>query len=113
MAKIQNNAAITADGSYKLGTVRKKRDLTEWFGLFYAYGTFGSGTIAWQWSPDGGTTKLAINDLSGAAITSTSNDNFVSNFATGSSLSDGIDLYITLTGSTNPSITVGYYDNNY
>lgn len=30
-------------------------------GVFSAFGTFGGGTVALQWSPDGGTTWLAVD----------------------------------------------------
>lgn len=113
MSKIQYPSLIIVDGTYFLGNVRKKRDLPEWMGLFYAFGTWGSGTIAWRWSPDGGTTKLDINDLSGNAITSNANDSFNSNFASGATNSDIVKLYAVLTGSTNASLTVGYFDNTY
>lgn len=95
-----------------LGSVVKKRDFHTWKGLFFVYGTFGSGTIAWKWSPDGGTTKLAMTDYGGAAVLSTANDSFVSEMCTGSDNSDKILLYAALTGATNPNLIVGFYDNN-
>lgn len=113
MAKNQLTSLITADGTYALGKARKKRELETWFGLFYAYGTFSSGTIAWKWSPDNGETLLDMNDLSGSAITSTANDSFTSNIATGSNNSDPIAFYAVLSGAGSPSITIGYYDNSY
>lgn len=112
MAK-RTTQTLLANGTLALGAVRKKRDLDSWTGLFVAYGTWGSGTLTWQFSPDGGTTKLTIKDLSGNDITSTADDNFLTNFATGSSNDDPIFLYATLAGATNPNIKVIVYDNSY
>lgn len=95
-----------------VGTVIKKRDFYTWQGLHFAYGTWGGGTLAWYWSPDNGTTFLAMKDLTGTAITETSNDSFTSNFCTGSKNADKITIYVTLSGATSPNLTVGFYDNN-
>ena len=110
MAKF--TTTLAADGTADLGMVHKKHDADSWFSLFFVYGTWGGGTLAWKWSPDGGTTKLDMKDLSGSAMTSTANDSFSSNFATGAKNTDKVHLYAVLTGSTSPSLTIGYFDNN-
>lgn len=103
---------LAADGTVKLGILHKPRALTQWNATFFAKGTFGSGTIAWLWADNGDTsTLLPITDYSGAAVTSTSNDSFNVNFGNGNKLADQPQFFATLTGSTNPSITLGYYDN--
>lgn len=115
MAKIVANGGspITADGIYDLGYVVKAREYPTWKGLFFAYGTFGGGTISWKWSPVGSTaTVLAMEDYTGTAITSTANDSFTGEFATGSKNTDRLRLYASLAGSTGASITVGHYNNN-
>lgn len=110
---VANNAAvITADGDYYICDVNKKRDLVQWFGTIIAYGTWGSGTITYKISPDGGTTKIALKDASGNSITSNADDNFTLNLAGGAKNSDAPKLYASLAGSTNASITVALYDNN-
>lgn len=112
MAKITYSPVITADGTYDLGHIVRPRNADSWKGLFFAYGTWGSGTIAWKWSPvDASSTLLAMKDYNGTAITSTVDDSFTSEFVTGSKNTDRIRLYVVLTGSTNPSLTVGFYDN--
>lgn len=107
-----NGTPITANGTYYIADVNKKRDLVQWFGTFFGYGTFGGGTIAWEISPDGGTTKLPLLDASGNAITSTTNDNFTSNLAGGADNFDAPKLYAIVTGATSPSINVILFDNN-
>lgn len=110
MSKYTNT--LTEDATVYICDVHRRRDAWSWIATLYAVGTFGSGTIAWQWSPDGGTTKLALKDFSGVALTSTSNDSFNVQMGTGKNLTDNIKIYATLSGSTGPSITVGCFDNN-
>lgn len=112
MAKVTYPAAIIADGTYLLGHVDKARNLDSWKGLFFAYGTFGSGTVAWNWSPvNSSSTLLAMKDYNGTAMTSTANDSFTSEFVTGSHNDDKIALYAVVTGSSGASITIGFYNN--
>jgi hypothetical protein len=114
MAKIEYATPITADGTYFLGNVVKSRNYDVWKGLFYAYGTFGGGTVAWRWAPVAGSTAvlLPMADYTGAAITSTANDSFTSEFVTGSKNTDHIQLYAVVTGSAGASITLGFYDSH-
>lgn len=105
-------ATLTTNTSAYVCQVIKARQYDSWRGLFFAYGTFGGGTVAWQWSPDGGTTKLAMNDFNGNAVVSTANDSFFADMETGDKNNDKVNLYATLTGATSPSLTVGVYDNN-
>ena len=78
--------------------------------MIFVYGTWGSGTIAWMLSPDGGTTKLPIKDLTNVAITSTANDSFTFRLPMGRDFEE-ITLYASLTGATSPSLTVLTFDN--
>lgn len=103
---------LTTNETVFLGNVHKNRQATQWFANFFAFGTFASGTINWLWSPDGGTTKLAMTDYSGAAITSTADDSFGSNMGNGNTLTNAPKLYAMLTGAGTASITVGFFDNN-
>lgn len=109
MSKYTNTLA--ADGTAQIAFVKKPRSLTDWLGTFFVTGTFGGGTLAWQWSPDGGTTKLALKDLTGTAITSTAADSFNGTMGTASKNGEEPILYATLTGSTNPSLTFGVFTN--
>jgi hypothetical protein len=105
-------ATFAADGTAFICNVVKPRNLPMWQATIFVYGTFGAGTIAWQWSPDGGTTKLALKDFSGTALTTTTNDSLPVQLGTGDKNSDRVKLYAVLTGSTAPSLTVGVFDNN-
>lgn len=105
-------ATITADGDYFICDINKKRDLTEYRYAANVYGTFGSGTVTLKISTDGGTTKVAMMDASGSPITSTANDNYTGNWANASKNSDAPKLYATMSGSTAPSVTYDFFDNN-
>lgn len=106
-------ARITAQNtSVYLCDVHKKRDLLMWVGTMGAYGTFGGGTITWQISIDGGTTKMGLKDLTGNTHTSTAEDNFTENLAGGHSADDGpLQLWVSIGAATNPNITVFCSDN--
>jgi hypothetical protein len=77
----------------------------------FVYGTFGSGTLKLQASPDGGTTKIDLPNLSGTAISVTANGIYNIQLGNGNALGADIILYAVLTGATNPSLTVAIYDN--
>lgn len=112
MAKYTASFTVDAANTY-ICDVHRRRGATQYDATLFANGTFGGGTIAWLWSPDGGTTKQPIKDMSGTAVTSTAADSFNVQFGntTTNAASDQIKIYATLTGSTSPSITVGVIDN--
>lgn len=105
-------ATITADGDTFICNVNKKRDFEAWRATFIASGTWGSGTITWKISPNGGTTKVPLKDSSGASITSNADDNFDVTLGAGGTNSDCPKIYATMAGSTNPSVSVVVFDNN-
>lgn len=97
----------------KVMTVKIPGTATEWFANSYVYGTFGGGTVTLFASPDGGTTKIALKDaISGTAISvaTTAAMNTI-RLGSGSKLDDNIGIYATLSGATNPSLTVAIFDN--
>lgn len=102
----------TASASTFVCNVNKKRDFEQWIATFVCWGAFGSGTVNWQMSPDGGTTKIALFDASGTAITSTAADNFTVNLGGGTTNTDALQIYATLTGSTGATVNLAVYDNN-
>ncbi len=102
---------ITADGTTAIVTVGKPRALTEWLATFNAYGTFGSGTLSYSLSTNGGTTKVGMKDLSGAAYSTTANDAINVVLGVANHLGFEPIVYAVLTGSTNPSITIDVLDN--
>ena len=61
-------------------------------------GTFGSGTLAFTYSVDGGTTTHSLLD-NGTAISLTAADNFV--LTTGDKI-----VYATMSGATAPSVQI-------
>ncbi len=92
-------------------TITKPRTLDSWFATLNAYGTFGGGTLSYLISTDGGTTKITQKDLTGVAYAATANDTV--NMETGVANHNGSEpiLYVGLTGSTTPSITIDVEDN--
>lgn len=106
-------ATITADGDYFLCNLTKSSTNNEYRFSANVYGsTFGSGTVTLKISTDGGTTKTAMMDASGSPIASTAADNYTGQWGNGSTNNDAPKLYATMTGSTNPSVTYDFFDNN-
>lgn len=104
--------ALSTNTTVTLGCVHKNRNYPTCELLFFGHGTWGSGTLSLFWSPDGGTTKIAITDLANVAVTATANFGVRASFVTGHNNTDCIMLYATLAGSSGASLTVGFYDNN-
>lgn len=103
---------IAADtAAAQITFIDKPRSLTSYFATLNAYGTFGSGTLSYLISTDGGTTKTTVKTISGTAYSATAAD--AVNIATGVANHLGKEpiLYAALTGSTNPSITIDVLDN--
>ena len=74
--------------------------------------SFGSGTMTFFLSLDGGTTKNAWDDLSGVAYSITANKTIPFDFEVKLKDNDtGIILYATVASSSSPTITVKVYDN--
>jgi len=107
------SVTITADGDTFICDVNKKRDLVQWFAFVNVYGSsFGGGTVTLKISTNGGTTKVAMMDASGSPITSTAADNYTINVAGGCKNDDAPKIYASMSGSTNPSVTLDLLDNN-
>ena len=86
-------------------------DKPMWEATICAQGTFGSGTVALYQSADAGTTKtIAITDLTSVAVTATANKCFGQ--VTFSKGYPPIKVYATMTGATNPSVSIYVFDNN-
>lgn len=103
--------SLTSNTSVFVAHVHRRRDANYWVGTILAYGSFSSGTITWSLSPDGGTTKIPLKDLSGTTITTTANDNFNVTLGNPSANSQTLSIYATLAGAGTPSITINLYDN--
>lgn len=104
---------LSADGDTQICQIdRKRADTNNWQATVFMYGTFGSGTLLIKFSPDQGTTKLAVKDWNGTAISATSSAVFAMQPAgNGSALGDYITVYASMSGSTNPSVKVDLFDN--
>lgn len=104
--------SLAADGTAVIATLDRRRDSNNWNGTFFIHGTFGSGTLVIQASPDGGTTKVALKDFTGNAISATSAAVFNSQPMGNTNINTKqITLYAVLSGSTNPVLSVDLFDN--
>ncbi len=108
MAKI-NSVSFTTNTTTLLGHVVRPRGLMDWRLAAHAYGTWGSGSLTFQLSSDGGTTKTTLDDGS-ATVTLTAN-RWIDIYPPSAPAENGkLLLYATLAGATNPSLTVELYD---
>lgn len=112
MAKYTSTLTTAAGTEVFLCNVVRKREYDKWQATFFCQGTFGGGTVNWLISFDGGTTKMPLYDASGAAITSTTTDNFTTTLGSGTTNSDCPKIYATLSGSAGATVTIGAFDNN-
>ena len=107
-----HTVAFTANNqSSRLFDVIRRHDASHFIATIMAYGTWGSGTLSFYLSPDGGTTKIPMQDFSGAQQTLTADGSFNPNLGNSSGNNDVLSVWATLTGATTPSITVKTYDN--
>lgn len=106
-------AAISAQNtSVYVCDIQKPRNADEWVGTAIATGTFGTGTVTWQGSIDGGSTKFDLRDYSTgtvAALTAGGMNNF--RLGAPDKLADTLKIYATIATATNPSIALTIYDN--
>lgn len=108
MANYRTILTVDAAATH-LFTAHKPRELTDFMATLNAYGTFGSGTLSYLLSTDGGTTKTTMKDISGSAYSTTTAD--AVNISLGGGGNHNVTnqqtiIYAGLTGSTNPSITI-------
>ena len=103
--------AITANGTYEIAKVHLKSNVTEYLATITSFGTFGGGTITIQLSPDGGTTKITQDSSPGTPYSATANSTINFRSGGGSDNTSSPILYATLSGATNPSLTIAVDDN--
>lgn len=108
--KITTN--ITADGTYQIATANTTRSLGKmWEATIFATGTFGSGTVTFKMSPDGGTTKIDMTDWANTVRTLTANGYVLTGpLGVGDRNSEYITLYAVMSGSTNPAVAINVFD---
>lgn len=106
-------ASITSNKDVYLVTAHKPAGNRDYYmATVSIFGTFGGGSVALKMSPDKGTTKIAMKDLSGVSYAVTSDDTIDIILGAGtSSLGDEIKIYATMSGATTPSVTVIVHDN--
>lgn len=111
MAKYTNT--ISADGSVYICQIdRRRSDANAWQADIFIGGTFGSGTVKIQLSPDQGTTKYDLKDWNGTNMSSSSAVHYTSPpVGNGDKNSDFITLYAVMTGSTDPNVLITVFDN--
>lgn len=108
---------LTVDGDTAVCVVnRRKNDANNWTASIFTYGgggnNFGGGTVAMKISPDGGTTKIAMKDFTGTAITGTAAYVFNTQpIGNPNRNQDTLTIYASLSGSTSPTIIVDIFDN--
>ena len=107
-----NQLSMTADANTKLATIVRRHDSQSYAASFFVKGSNGGGTWTLQASPDGGTTKYTVQDVLGNDITGTTGAyfNYVLAGDAGTN-SSGLELYVNLTGSTSPTLTIYNFDN--
>lgn len=109
---------ISADTSGTfLASVHRRRDAPHYLATCLIYGgggnNFGSGTVSLHLSPDGGTTLIPINDLSGNPVATTGNLSLPKiELGNPSTNTDTLKIYVVVSGSTSPTIKINWYDNN-
>lgn len=106
----QQSKTITADGTYCIGRASNPPAWSKYLATVAVDGTFGSGTISWVITYDGGTTSQAMMDLTGVAATSSADDQF--NVELGNFSRTQPQICAVMAGATNPSVVFRVTDNN-
>lgn len=105
-------AALTAQNTNTLVCkVRKPRTLDFYFVTLLASGTFGSGTVTFNASLDGGVTLIPLKDALGNAATLTAAGNVNLTLGTPNDKDDVLAIYASIATATNPSIAISAFDN--
>lgn len=100
-----NGNTIVISGSHR------RRDATDLLVTILTSGSHGGGTIAWNLSPDGGTTLIPITTSPGSAVTTTAATSFNVGLGNSSANSQNLSIVAVMSGSTSPSVTVRAYTN--
>lgn len=111
MAKYTINLSANTTGMY-VCHVKKPHTLLKWEASLTGYGTYGGGTLAWFMTPDAGATLIALTDLVDTAVSMTTNKVYNAALCTGAKNNDQLQIWVTLSGATTPSLTVTAYDNH-
>ncbi len=93
--------------------VNRPRNQPAWYATASATGDFGSGTVTWQGSIDGGSTKFDLRDDSTgtvAALTAAGMNNL--RLCSPAVNSETLQVYATIAPATNPNISLAIHDNH-
>lgn len=112
---MRNSTIFSANNqSSQICEIKKtRREAAFYVNTIIAYGTWGSGTLAFSVSPDNGTTKIPLTSTpGGTGISLTANGMVGSQFGHSSSNTQSLTIWATLTGASSPSLIVLVDDNN-
>lgn len=110
---MKHTATLSAQNtSVKICDISIPNGLDKYFANCMAIGTFGTGTVSFQISPDGGVTKFTLKQGETTTLATLTSAGVV-NIATGgvNNNSDQLELYATIGTATNPSLTITVVDN--
>lgn len=112
MAIFQTTVAANTTATL-IGKAVKPANADFWEGSVGVSGTFGSGTVTFLVSYDGGTTKFAIaKDAYAATLSFTAAGmTQLPHLGNGNNNNDAPLIYVVLSGATNPSLTITLADN--
>lgn len=104
---------VTTSTATLIAKVKKQRGTDKYYATVYAFGTWDGATATLQSSPDGGTTKIDIEDSSGTALSATANKTLAVEFGVGgATLGDEIEIYATTTSAgASTDLDFHVYDN--
>ena len=107
---------VTTNAAHKITSAYRRADANNYECTLFAFapatgGDWGGGTLAWKASFDLGENLIPINDLSGIAVTQTTDGMFKCYIDTGTIPDNGTQIYAVLTGATSPVLSVGLCDN--
>lgn len=108
---MKHTANITGNQSVFLCEVQKGELLDMYEATIFATGTFSAGTVTIQASPDGGTTKVNLRDITGEVVAITQDDVYNVRLGNGRKLGDYIQLYATMAGAGTPAVAISVFDN--
>lgn len=108
MALVYTSPVITANNTNTDTFIFARRGTLLTNYTIWVYGTFSSGTVALQGSPDSGTTFIGLTDNTNTAVTFTANGS--RNLSLCNDPGVPIKLRFALTGAGSPSLTYKIYD---
>lgn len=108
---MKHTAQIDTNESVFICDVRRIVEKPMFKATIAVSGSFGGGTVTLQMSPDGGTTKINLRDVTGTIASITANDAYNIELGYGSTNGDNIKLYASMAGATAPDVDIAVFDN--